>query len=138
MEARAEAEPLPLRSFDGRRIGPNDRQVMKCQKHARIVAEAGVQRRQLLRFPNVVLIAGNNHVPLAEREGFGKVLRDAEPGRVHAKRDLEVGPFCKLADEGGRLIVGAVITHDQLVGEPRLRADALELMGQKGLAVIGA
>ena len=100
--------------------------------------QGGCQPGKLARLPDVVLVRQGDEVAGAQRDRPLEVLGEAEVRLVAVQPD---GKRC-LGNEGleqpHRTVGGPVVAGHELIGEPGLRDDAVELLPQERRPVVGA
>src|SRR5215475_9901704 len=97
--------------------------------------EPTFQQLQFVWIPEVVLVSESNDLSTAQPDSLLEVRGRTQVGVVAEEQHRERNSLCEVLDDLGSVIGGVVIADDQFVGNPRLRGDAIQLLGDKLRAV---
>jgi len=88
--------------------------------------------------PHVVLVAQCDVVPAATVDRYAEIVHHAKSPLVHVKSNRERRAAGEFADNRHGSVHRAIVLHKKLVGQAMLPDQAVQLLWEIPLAVIGA
>ena len=133
---RREPEKIKEGATRGRRFVREHGAVGEDSVRRRAVLELGGKALQLLRVPDVVLVAQEDHGTLRHRDGLFEGSDGAEPCPVPDEANLEGRSLAKRLDLVDRVVRRGVVDDHDLSRRLRLLTEALELAPKEPAAVV--
>jgi hypothetical protein len=93
---------------------------------------------QLVLHPHIVLVAPSDQIASTESPGLQEVLSPAQTVWIATNAHFERNTRRESLEYFNRVIAGAIVTNDHLVGLTSLISNALELSFQKLTAIEGS